>query len=104
MGAVALGIAASVDYHQWEQRARWVLGGATALLLLLVLPFTDPIVLELNGARRWLSIGNITFQPSELAKWAIVVWSAKMAAKMSRDRARMSRQVQMIMASQKANP
>lgn len=70
-----------IDYHRWEEWAWWPVGIAAVMLIVLLLPFADPIVLEVNGARRWLSIFGLTFQPSELAKLGMVVWVAKMAAK-----------------------
>ncbi|PYO61873.1 MAG: stage V sporulation protein E [Gemmatimonadetes bacterium] len=84
-GAIAGGIVATVvarsDYHRW-QRAAWPLLAATALLLLIpLLPFTRSIAPAINGARRWVSFGFVTVQPSELAKFTVVVWCAMLAAK-----------------------
>ncbi len=78
-GVVVIGMV-RIDYHRWEEWAWWPLGIAAVMLIVLLLPFADPIVLEVNGARRWLSIFGLTFQPSELAKLGMVVWVAKMAA------------------------
>ncbi len=36
---------------------------------------------SINGARRWVNLGFVTVQPSELAKFAVVVWTAMLAAK-----------------------
>ncbi len=79
-GAVVVGVM-RIDYHRWEEWAWWPIAVGAALLIVLLLPFADPIVLEVNGSRRWLSVFGLTFQPSELAKLAAVVWAAKMAAK-----------------------
>jgi cell division protein FtsW len=53
---------------------------AAATLLVVLLPFTRSIAPEVNGARRWLDVG-IRVQPSEFAKFAVVVWTAMLAAK-----------------------
>ncbi len=84
-GAVAGGIVAvavaRLDYHKWG-RAAWPLLGATALLLVVpLLPFTHAIAPSINGARRWVALGLVTVQPSELAKFTVVIWAAMLAAK-----------------------
>src|SRR5690606_13414227 len=50
------------------------------MLLLLVLPGTEAIAPRVNGARRWLRIG-VTIQPSEVAKLALIIWTAALAVK-----------------------
>ncbi len=81
VGLALLLVAARMDYRLWRRYA-WPLLGATALLLLIpLLPFTTAIAPEVNGARRWITIGPFTIQPSELAKLAVVVWTAMLAAK-----------------------
>ncbi|MFN2399500.1 MAG: FtsW/RodA/SpoVE family cell cycle protein [Gemmatimonadaceae bacterium] len=79
-GIVCFAIAAKLDAERWREWA-WPLMGITLLLLLLtVLPFTGAIAPRINGSRRWISMG-FTFQPSELAKLAIVVWTAMLVVK-----------------------
>lgn len=81
VGGIGATILARTDYHVW-QRWAWYLLAATALLLLLpVLPFTHGIAPTLNGARRWVNLGVMQIQPSELAKFAVVCWVAMLAAK-----------------------
>lgn len=85
LGAVAGGIVATLlarmDYHAW-QRAAWPLVAAVALLLFIpLLPFTHGIAPTINGARRWVAFRFVTIQPSELAKFAVVIWTAMLAAK-----------------------
>lgn len=81
VGGIGATILARTDYHVW-QRWAWPLLGLTALLLLLpVLPFTRAIAPALNGARRWVNLGFTMVQPSELAKFGVVAWTAMLAAK-----------------------
>src|SRR5687768_18277278 len=48
------------------------------LLLLVILPGTEAIAPRVNGARRWLNLG-VSIQPSEFAKFALIVWTAALA-------------------------
>ncbi len=81
VGLVALFIATFIDYRLY-QRISWViLGLVVVLLLLLISPWTNEIAPERNGSRRWLMLGPITFQPSELAKIAVVMWTAAFAVR-----------------------
>lgn len=81
LGAVALLIVSRVDYHRWRNLAWPLLLLALAALVVVVLPFTRSIAPSINGARRWIQLGPANFQPSELARFAIVVWTAMLAAK-----------------------
>ena len=47
--------------------------GALLLLVAVLIPGVGKVV---NGARRWLSIGPIGFQPSEVAKFAVLIYAA----------------------------
>ena len=55
------------------RRLSWPAFLLTLVLLLLVL---TPLGVEVNGARRWLALGPVTFQPAELAKLTGMLWSA----------------------------
>ncbi len=50
----------------------------TAIVLCVAVLAVAP---EINGARRWLTLGPLTFQPSELAKLALLVWAAAYLAR-----------------------
>lgn len=80
-GGVLLIIAARTDYHVWERHAWHVWGVLFAVLVIMLMPFASPLVLELNGARRWVGLPGFSIQPSEFAKFAIVAWTAMLAAK-----------------------
>ncbi len=80
-GALCAALCARADYRMW-QRAAWPLLAVTVLLLFIpILPFTHAIAPTINGARRWVQLGAVTLQPSELAKFTVVIWTAMLAAK-----------------------
>lgn len=81
VGGVALLIAARADYAIWRRAAWPLLLGTLAVLVLLVVPGTEAIAPRINGARRWIRLGGHSLQPSEAARFAIVVWAAMLAAK-----------------------
>ena len=79
--ATALGIAgmfftAKMDYHIFQKFAVWgylaALGLSTAVLF---------IGDEYNGSKRWLSFGPFSFQPSEYAKLAVILFLASFVSK-----------------------
>jgi cell division protein FtsW len=72
VGVVALVVFMQMDYQ--FLRALSVPMLVTALLMLLLV--LTPIGVEHNGARRWLDVGPVEFQPSEFAKLAIIVYIA----------------------------
>jgi len=82
VGLLALTVARFVDYR-WYRKLAWPAVFLTLfLLVLLVVPWTaDNIAERVNGARRWLTLGPLTVQPSELAKLAVIVWTASLAVK-----------------------
>jgi cell division protein FtsW len=81
LGGALLLFASWQDYYRWRMLA-WPLLLLTSILLLIpVLPFTTAIAPTINGARRWIQLGPVGFQPSELARVAVVVWCAMLAAK-----------------------
>ena len=81
VGGVLLLLLSRTDYSRWRQWAWPLLLTTLVLLLIPLLPFTRGIAPALNGARRWINIGLINFQPSELARLAVVIWCAMLAAK-----------------------
>ena len=70
LGLVLCAAAASVDYRL-VKKVVWPLLAFSILLLALVL--VHRIGARINGARRWFSFGPVRFQPSELAKLALIL-------------------------------
>jgi len=73
IGLVACIFAALVNYHFWQKT--WWLWFALALAA-LALCYIPHIGMRINGSRRWVGYGPITFQPSELAKIATIFFLA----------------------------
>jgi cell division protein FtsW len=81
VGGILLLIASRQDYYRWRRLAWPLLLATVGLLLIPLLPFTRGIAPSLNGARRWIDLGPVNFQPSELARLAVVIWCAMLASK-----------------------
>src|SRR6201987_3812575 len=60
-------VGALIDYHFWQ--LTWWMRFALAIVALF-LGYFPQIGMLLNGSRRWIAVGPVTFQPSELAKLA----------------------------------
>lgn len=70
IGLLACVASASIDYRRTRNLAYVFLG---VTMVLLVLARVPGISREVNGAWRWLKVGPVTFQPSELAKVALIM-------------------------------
>src|SRR5919199_6366083 len=70
LGGALLLLASRLDYYRWRQLAWPLLLVTVGLLLIPLLPFTRSIAPSVNGARRWIDLGPLNFQPSELARLA----------------------------------
>ena len=81
LGLLALSAVSRMDYHLWRRMAWPMLFATVVVLLIPILPGTERIAPSVNGARRWVNLRFINFQPSELARLAVVIWCAMLAAK-----------------------
>ncbi len=79
IGLVAFLAAVVIDYHTLARHA-YVLYGLTLVLLALVLVMG----LSSRGAQRWFAVGPLAFQPSEVAKLALILALSKYFAAVQR--------------------
>lgn len=75
LGGMAL--AWQTDYHLLGRYRRWILFGILALLIAVLIPGVGH---RTNGANRWIRFGGMGFQPSELAKLALLIFVASAVA------------------------
>ena len=76
VGIGLLVFAARTDFHQLRALAPTLILAALGLCLAVLV-----VGERINGARRWIGFGPAAFQPSELAKLALVVWCAAYLAR-----------------------
>lgn len=73
VGFVGALLAFQISMKTWERMARKLFIVSIVLLVAVLIPHVGVVV---NGARRWVSLGIMNFQPSELAKFAVLVYAA----------------------------
>ncbi len=79
LGLSAMFVVAKVNYQRWRGAARMLLIFSIFLLILVIIPHVG---ITNNNATRWLGIENVfTFQPSEIAKLAVIVYFADSISK-----------------------
>ena len=76
LGTVVMLLVSRVPYR-WYEKCNWLILAAAAVLLVLVLV----IGTNSNGATRWINLGFTSLQPSEIAKFSLVVYLAAMLDK-----------------------
>ncbi len=78
VAAVGCAVISRVDYHVWR---RAVLPLGVLCVVLLIMTLIPNVGVIVNGSRRWLRFGIMNFQPSELAKPAVILllgwWMAR---------------------------
>jgi cell division protein FtsW len=80
-GAVFI-VSARVDYHHWRRLAVPLLAVAGVTLCVVLVP---GVGIQVDGARRWLGSGSLRFQPSEIAKLALLVYVADVMTRRASD-------------------
>ncbi len=81
IGTVAMLVMLRIDYRRWQRLAP---AGLVVSLILLAMVALPGLGVSANGAQRWLGIGPLTFQPSEAAKLALVLFVADLLSRPSR--------------------
>lgn len=74
VGFLGLVVACRIDYRRWADWAYPVLGGATVLLALVMIP---GIGARVGGAQRWIHLGPLSLQPAEFVKMAVILFAAR---------------------------
>ena len=85
LGFAGLFVMAKSDYHYWLKLSKLIYVVALALCLAVIFKGTN-----LNGSTRWLKIGPLSFQPSEMAKFAVILFLAEVLSKMPKKIAKLT--------------
>jgi cell division protein FtsW len=78
LGLVAFVFAVRFDYRRWRALVRPLLIASVALLLVVLVP---GVGIYVSGSRRWLGMGIFRFQPSEIAKLALLLYAADLVSR-----------------------
>lgn len=71
IGAVVFFIMSKIDYHYWR---KWAFPLVLVSIILLLLVLVPGIGYKFLGARRWINLGGVFFQPSELVKLTFLIY------------------------------
>ena len=80
LGLVAMWLFSRIPAAFWSRFA-WIVYGVSIVLLLSVLVIGESV----NGAKRWINIAGIQFQPSEIAKFSMIVLLARLTKQFGTD-------------------
>ncbi|HIZ74510.1 MAG TPA: putative lipid II flippase FtsW [Candidatus Mediterraneibacter stercoravium] len=92
LGLAGMMVTARIDYHRWVPFA--VPGYLMAVFLSLAVMFFGD---EYNGSKRWLSLGPFSFQPSEFAKVAVILFLACLVSRNVKKMGKFSTMILMIL-------
>ena len=73
IGFILFCIASRFDYHKFYKLRWWIIGLS---IILLGLVFVPGVGISSNGARRWVGVGSLTIQSSEVAKFGFVIFAS----------------------------
>ncbi len=80
-GLIAMLVVSKINYNLWKKAA---VPFFIAAVITLVLVLVSSHGLELKGAKRWVMLGPVSFQPTEMVKLAVIVYLAALLAKKGR--------------------
>jgi cell division protein FtsW len=78
VGLAAATVAFAISIQRWQKAAPWLFVLGLLLLIAVLIPGIGKVVL---GARRWISLGMINLQPSELMKLFVILYAADFAVR-----------------------
>jgi cell division protein FtsW len=78
LGCTFTGAMLFVPVSMWQRLAPALLIASFALLVLVLIPGLGH---EVNGSRRWIRVGVLNFQPSEIARWLLLIYIAVFAVR-----------------------
>lgn len=93
VGTIGLVTASLIDYHKFIKYASIIFGISLLFLIIVLIPH---IGTKAYGAHRWISVGSLTFQPSEFAKLALIFFQTALLAKFRNYKMRLADVIQVI--------
>lgn len=93
LGIGCMIVASFIDYKKWKDLSP-IIYFAALLTIFLVIPFGK----ELNGAKRWIYIGKLSFQPAEFVKLALIILLAAFATYSGKYMAKLKNSIYFILA------
>lgn len=94
LGLAVMYLVANIDYHVWMKVA--IPGYAMSAILSTLVLFVGR---EINGSKRWLAVGPLSFQPSEFAKVALIIFLAWIVTKQGKKIVKLKTMVLVIVSS-----
>ncbi|WP_124727792.1 putative lipid II flippase FtsW [Staphylospora marina] len=76
IGLILFFVFSNIPYHTYRKNVGWIL--LLSLFLLILVPLFGEVR---NGARRWIDLGMFSFQPSELVKLGMIIYTASIMVK-----------------------
>lgn len=91
LGLIAMGMIAKIDYHVWMR-----FGKAAYLLALALCVSVIFVGTTVNGSKRWLRLGPLSFQPSDFAKLCVIIFLATMISRMPKQMGKFSTVIRVV--------